>query len=425
MNTKSAMGDHTRVIQLMLIVVIALGVGFVFGSQYSTSQAQNGFALPEDAEEAFEPLFQTYNLIQQQYVDIETIDDNLLVDGAIGGMVDALEDQFSAYVEPALYPFVDSRLSGEFEGIGAVISVIEETNEIEIINILEGTPAERSGLEEGDIFVLVDGEEIIGLNTTEVAARVRGERGTVVNLTMRRGDELLEFAIERDRIELISVSSEMLDNNIGYINLADFSVNSRPEIDVAIAELGEVDGLVLDLRGNPGGLLSVATEIAGLFLEEGVILIEQFGDGEERVFEVREGVVYQIFDDGSERAYSQNAGYAGIDAPIVVLVDERSASASELVAGAWQDNGVATIMGTVTFGKGTVQVQNTLVNGGGVRLTIARWLTPNGEWITDQGITPDILVEIPEDMELAEGEDPQLEAAIDFILEQTPVTVTD
>lgn len=426
MNSKPNLGNNTRLIQTLLVIVIALGVGFLFGNVYtSTTRAQGGFDLPTEAEEEFEAFFQTYNLIQQQY--IEDIDNITLVNGAISGMVDSLDDRFSSYVDPELFPFVDTRLAGEIEGIGAVISVIEETEEIEIINVLSDTPAERAGLENGDIFVLVNGDEITGLNTTEVAALVRGPVGTVVNLTMRRDDELLEFSIERDRIEIVSVESEMLDNNIGYIRLADFSVNSRRQVDEALAEfsVGELNGLVLDLRGNPGGLLTAATEIAGLFLEEGVILVEQFGDGEERIFEVREGVVYQIFGDGSERVYNENAGYAGVDAPVVVLVDERSASASELVAGAWQDNAVATIMGTVTFGKGTVQIQNTLINGGGVRLTVARWLTPNGAWITDLGITPDVLVEIPEDVELAEGEDPQLDAAISYILEQAPVPTMD
>jgi carboxyl-terminal processing protease len=272
------------------------------------------------------------------------------------------------------------------------------------------------------------------LNSTEVAALVRGPVGTTVNLVMRRGVELIEFTVERARIELINVEYELLEDNIGYIRLANFSVDARDLIDDALVELNATDlnGLILDLRNNPGGYLTVSTEIAGLFIEEGPILIEEFGTGERRTFRVQDGIVYQTFQDGSERPFAANAGYAGVDAPIVVLINEASASASELVAGAWQASEVATIIGTTSFGKGTVQTLSTLPNGGSLRLTIARWLTPDGTSITEMGITPDIIVEMPEpqeadvDAEAAEAPtlepeaeelpDPQLEAAIEFIL---------
>jgi carboxyl-terminal processing protease len=419
-----------RQLQIGLLVLMVFGGGFLFGNQFSVSQAQTGYDIPDELETALIPLVEAYNLIDTQY--IEEIETGTLIDGAISGMVESLEDPYSTYVNAELAPFVDDRLSGEIEGIGATITLIQETGEIEIVNLLPGTPAEASGLRPGDVFVSVNGEEVFGLNSTEVAALVRGPVGTTVDLVMRRGVELIEFTVERARIELINVEYELLEDNIGYIRLANFSVDARDLIDDALVELNAADlnGLILDLRNNPGGYLTVSTEIAGLFIEEGPILIEEFGTGEQRTFRVQDGIVYQTFQDGSERPFAANAGYAGVDAPIVVLINEASASASELVAGAWQASEVATIIGTTSFGKGTVQTLSTLPNGGSLRLTIARWLTPDGISITELGITPDIVVEMPEpeepelDTETVEPgtpdaeelPDPQLDAAIEFIL---------
>jgi carboxyl-terminal processing protease len=250
----------------------------------------------------------------------------------------------------------------------------------------------------------------------ELASRVRGPAGTTVDITMRRGDELIDFTIERAHIDIPNVEYKTLDGGIGYISMAQFTATARDQVDDALAALdvNSLNGLILDLRGNPGGLLSTATEIAGLFLDNDVILIEDFGD-EQHTFRVEDGAVYESLGDNDERLYSRNAENAGISVPVVVLIDQRSASASELVAGAWQDNGAVTLVGVTSFGKGTVQVQSRLINGGGVRLTVARWLTPNGNWISGQGVTPDIVVEIPEDADLSNGEDPQLSAALDFL----------
>ncbi len=412
---------RARSLTIGLLVAVIFVAGFFIGVQYSVSRAQGGLSLPDDVQAAFEPFYQSYNLIQDQY--IEDVPVETLVNGAISGMVESLDDQYSSYADPETFAVTSNDLSGEIEGIGVVISLIEDTEEIEVVNVLPDTPAEEAGLQEGDIFVTVNGEEVAGLNTLELAVRVRGPVGTTVDITMRRGEELIDFTIPRARIEIVEVTSELLDGNIGYVRLANFSANARDQVSVAIQELQDqnIEGFILDLRGNPGGFLTSATELAGLFIENGVILEEEFGTGETRIFKVEDGVVNQIYDDGREEVYSENAAYAGLDMPIVVLVDERSASASELVAGAWQDQGVATIMGVTSFGKGTVQVQNTLVNGGGLRVTIARWLTPNGASITGIGITPDIIVEMPELAEgetLPEGVDPQLDAAVDYLLEQ-------
>jgi carboxyl-terminal processing protease len=226
---------------------------------------------------------------------------------------------------------------------------------------------------------------------------VRGPVGTVVNITFQRGDDLIDLAIKRDTIIVPNIESELLDGDIGYIKLFQFSPNARQDIDAALEALDpdRLTGLIIDFRGNPGGLLDSAISVASLLVDEGTLVTEDFGTRE------------------VELAAQGNA--LQLDIPVVLLVDETSASASELVAGAWQDYGVAIIVGETTFGKGTVQTWHTLVNGGGVRITIARWLTPEGNWIHEQGVTPDRVVEWNPATDAEAENDIQLGAAIDIL----------
>jgi len=405
-------------LQITLLIAVTFGVGVLFGTQFSSLQAQgNSTELTTEAEEAFRPLFQTYNLIQDQYID--NIEDSVLVDAAINGMVEALDDQYSNYVDAEFFGQIEDNLSGQIEGIGVTIQENED-GVIEVVNVLEGTPAERSGVQNGDIFIRVNGEDVRGLNTAELATIVRGPSGSTVEIAFSRDGEEIELTIERAPIEIPNIETEILEGDIAYIRMASFTSIARDQVNEALAELdpNSTNGLIFDLRDNPGGFLSTATEIAGMFLEEGTILIEEFGDDTTNVFKVDAGEVIQILADGSERIYSDNAAFTDLSVPVVILVNERSASASELVAGAWQDNGTVTIIGETTFGKGTVQLQNTLINGAGLRLTVARWLTPLGNSITDLGVTPDIFIPLSDEEELAlnPGEDPQLDAAVEFLL---------
>ena len=384
--------QHLSAAFLLTMVFIA---GFALGSQNAITEAQASISAPSEVEDSFEPFWQVFNLIRADYID--DVDVSVLVDGAITGMVDALEDQYSGYMDPSVYDLLNSDLEGEIEGIGVVIHTKEETGEIEVVGVLDSAPAKTAGIMPGDVFVAVDGEDVIGINQTELAVLVRGPQGSTVTITMRRGEELIDFTLTRERIIIPNVETEMLDGDIGYIKLNQFTSEARPELDAAFASLNvnELDGLVIDFRDNPGGLLSSAIDIASAFIEDGTVVVEDFGDGRTQTFEA-------------------NGSYAGIDVPIVLLVNEASASASELVAGALQDVGAATIIGETTLGKGTVQTWHELVNGGGVRLTIARWLTPSGRWIHEQGVTPDIVVEwTPESFD--ETVDPQLDAALDYL----------
>ncbi len=385
-----------RSLLIVATLTVVFFVGFAMGNQRAILQAQgNTGASSEEVARAFEAFWQTFNLIQDQYIDDVPLE--VLAEGATTGMVEALDDPFSGYMNPETFDNLNSDLSGEFEGIGVVIHTIEDTGEIEVIGLLKGAPAQGAGILPGDIFTIVDGTDVTNVDQSELAVLVRGPEGTPVNIIMRRGTELIDFEIVRARITVPNVESEILDDNIGYIRMNQFSPTARQDLDAALNEIevNDRDGLIFDLRDNPGGLLSTAIEISSAFIESGTVVIEAFSDDNERVYEA-------------------NGNFANIDVPIVVLVNEASASASELVAGALQDAGVATIMGEVTFGKGTVQQWLPLVNDGGVRLTIARWLTPERRWIHDQGVTPDIIIDWqPMTLEDYEGfDDPQILAAL-------------
>jgi carboxyl-terminal processing protease len=410
LNILTAFGQRFPQWKFVPVMMIVFAAGFMFGHQYTVISAQSSSALTPEIEEAFEPFWEVYNLIKTRYLD--PVDDTTLVDGAINGMVEVLEDQYSGYMNPETFPMMNSDLSGEVEGIGAVVSTIEETGQIRIVNVLEGSPAQEAGILPGDIFVEVDGEDVTGLSQLELVGRVRGPAGTTVRITMLRGEERIEFEIVRARI-IIPNTETATFGDIGYVKLNEFTSEARDNLDAAIESLNPEDlsGLILDLRGNPGGFLDSAVEVASAFIEEGnLILTEDFGERFDAV------------------TFEANGDYLDLGIPIVVLVDETSASASELVTGAWQDYGVVTVIGEITFGKGTVQTWQELSNGGGIRLTIARWLRPSGDWIHGVGITPDIIVEwTPEHFEdFGNPEtDPQLAAALEYLRDPDSFELSD
>ncbi|GAB1421770.1 hypothetical protein MASR2M15_19590 [Anaerolineales bacterium] len=384
-------------IQTAILILAIFAAGFIFGTILLPSAAQNTDPV-QDVDSAFEPLWEVFNLIQTDYIDDVTVQQ--LVDGAITGMVDALGDQYSSYMPTEIYKMFSSDLSGDIEGIGVVIRTLEESGLVEVVTVLPNAPAESVGVRPGDLFIAVDGQSVEGLNQTELAALVRGPAGTEVTVTFLRKDEEVSFTITRAKFEVPNVEYERLDEDIAYISMAEFSSRSLEQMLTALEELNinETKGLIFDLRGNPGGLLSSAVDIASLFIPEGdPILYEVFGDGEEQVF------------------VSKNY-YADIKVPIVVLVDSSSASASELVSGALQVTDIATLIGETTFGKGTVQTIRDLSNSSGLRLTIARYLLPNRQWIHETGVTPDIEVEWDRYEAEVDAVDLQLQAAIEFIL---------
>jgi carboxyl-terminal processing protease len=336
-------------------------------------------------------------------LDEDAIDYDMLIEYALTSMLESVGDPNTDYIAPDRFGQIVESLNADFEGIGATVRKDEETGGLRIVRPLPDSPAENAGLRADDVVVTVDGEDITSLDEDIIISKVRGPAGTQVTLGVQRGDQedLLEISITRARIALPTLDYEVFEDDIVYIRLYSFSRESDTEIESILRELDadNLNGLILDLRSNGGGYLDVSMNILGEFIEEGPLLIEKGTNNSEEI--------YQAFGDG-----------LATEVPMVVIVDQASASASEVVAGALQDYERAPVVGMQTFGKGTVQTWRTLSNGGGVRITISRWYRPSGESVSPDGVTPDIEVEFPpldEDETYSRETDPQIQAAIDIL----------
>lgn len=331
-------------------------------------------------------------LIDQIYY-LEEVGSDVLREGAYKGIVDALDDPYSVYytVEEAEEIFTQSE--GVYYGIGAYVQLDTVSGYCMISGTIKNTPAEEAGLRAGDIIYKVDGEDMAGLDLSQVVSYVKGEEGTIVHLTLVRDGEQLEADVERRKVESPTVEHSMLDDRMGYIQITEFDDVTVHQFEEAIADLkaNAAQGMVLDLRGNPGGNLSAVVDIADMLLGEGLIL-------------------YTEDKQGHREEYKSDAAMA-IDIPIVVLVDSNSASASEVLSGALKDHGKATLVGTTTFGKGIVQTIRTLRDGSAIKLTISAYYTPSGANIHGIGIEPDVEVKFDADAYYDEDFDNQLEKA--------------
>ncbi len=382
-------GAQAGVSAALLAVIFSLG--FLAGQL-----AQTPTNALSDTEQVFESFWDAFDIIESRYID--PVDVDALVDGAIDGMVRALGDAHSGYIRPELYRrSVD--YSGEFTGIGVIVEANADSGKLEVVTVIPESPAARAGMKPGDVFLEVDGERVTDYSHAELSALMQGPRGTAVSVTIQRGAEPITFDMVRETFPLPNVSWAVISDNIAHITMLDFNDLSRAQLDEAFdaVDINNTHGLIFDIRDNPGGTLASAIEIGSAFIEDGVLL-------------------RQVARNAAEEVTRTRGGFADIKAPIVVLVDETSASAAEVIAGAMQDYGVATILGEPTFGKGTVQNIPALANGGGLRLTVRRWLTPDGHWIHDQGITPDIIVEWNPEDDAARTNDLQLKAAVDYLL---------
>jgi carboxyl-terminal processing protease len=401
-------------IMVMLVVVVvagAFGAGYVARAVQAPAWTPSAVTLAapqspqitftdEDVPEEFNVFWEAWAFVEEEFYGEIPSDENRVY-GAIRGMVNAYGDENTAFIDPNRAAIFREDVSGSFEGIGATVRM-DELGRLVIAEPFVGRPAAEAGLLRGDIVVAVDGESLQGLSLYEAIGLIRGPAGTTVVLTVFRDgvDEPFEVPIERARIEIEVVESERLEGDIGYVRLTEFSRGSTGKMAEAIKALeaeGALEGLILDLRDNPGGLLDESIFVTSQFIDEGVITIEKLKGDEEQVFEAQPGGVAP-------------------DVPLVVLVNRGSASASEIVAGAIQDSGRGTVLGEQTFGKGTVQIPHALSNGSELRVTIAEWLTPNGKQIDGEGIVPDVYVERTQE-DFVEGLDPQLEQAIEYFLE--------
>jgi carboxyl-terminal processing protease len=362
----------------------------------SASAIQSG--TPSELQTTFRPFWEAWDIVHREYAD-QPVDDVALMQGAIRGMLQALGDPHTAYMTPDEVAIASTHLDGELEGIGATVETAGSYTRI--VSPLPGSPAEQVGVLPGDLIIKINGEDIADQALTTVVSKVRGPAGSSVVLTIQREGEsdLLEFTIVRAKITIPSVESQLLRGNVGYVKINSFGDKTDGELSKQLRDLmaQRPVGLILDLRGNPGGYLTTAVDVVSQFIPDGVVMLERFGDGR-------------------EKTYTAEGNGIATDIPLVVLVDKGSASASEIVAGAIQDRQRGTIVGEQSYGKGSVQQPHNLSgpNGGEVRVTIARWLTPNGNWIHKTGITPDVAVErTPEDREA--NRDPQLEKAIEVL----------
>ena len=354
--------------------------------------------LSEEDQETFQLFWEVWGLVQQYFYG-DLPDMQQVTYAAIHGMLNSLDDPYTAFIEPQAAAIIAEDATGEFQGIGAYVEMDEESGKVIITGVFEGGPAEKAGLQEGDLISEVDGVSIVGKTLYEAIGLIRGPAGTSVTLLVEREgvDEPFEVTVVRAKLEIPIVEYKMLDDGVGYISLREFSATAEKNVREALEDLlsQEPVGIVLDLRQNPGGWLDQAIGVADLFLDDGTILIERWSDGQEKRYEAHPGDV-------------------GEEVPLVVLVNGGSASASEIVAGALQDRERATLIGETTFGKGSVQRPFTLGDGSELRVTIARWFTPNDRAIHGRGITPDIVVPWPEDA--GPDEDPQLDRAVEYLL---------
>ena len=393
----------------IVLVVCVFGGGFVVGNfvpvlkptpvpTLPATSLDNHGGTPTDLQTQFAPFWQSWDLVHQNYVD-QPVDNTKLVQGAIRGMLDALGDPHTGYWTPQETTDANMAMQGEYDGIGAYVDTRGEY--LTITKPIPGYPAEQAGLQIGDQIISVDGQDVTGMDPDLIRmTKVMGPAGTAVHLTINRAgvDQPLEFNITRAHIVIPSVTSKMLDNNIAYIQITVFGNTTASDFHDHLSQLiaQNPSGIILDLRDNGGGYLDAGVSVASEFIDHGVILYEQIGDG-------------------SRTDYPAVSGGLATTIPLVVLVNENTASASEIVSGAIQDDGRGKLVGVLTYGKGSVQNWIPLSDGGTARITIAKWLTPNGRTIDKIGLTPDVVITMTQE-DYTAGRDPQLDAAVQLLL---------
>ena len=367
-----------------LLLAVTLALVFTGGCFFSNTPTSTATSDPNR-----EAIAEAWDIIQENYVDQSRLDSANLTQGAIEGMLEALDDPYSSYLDPETFTLAQSFLGGTYDGIGAYVTMKDE--KITIIAPIAGSPADKAGVKAGDTVLEIDGESTAGMSLAEAIIKIRGPKGTAVRIQLLHEGETtpVEIEVVRDTLELPSLSYEM-KGETAYINITDFTARTPDELDAALESIEDqgATAIILDLRGNPGGLLDEVVEVTSFFLQEGIVVQVRSNQGEIEIHYVNE--------DRPET-----------NLPMVVLVDENSASGSEVLAGALQDHKRATIAGTTTYGKGSVNSLYPLSDGSGLYITIARWLTPEGRLIEGQGIEPDITLNIT-------GEE-EVQWAIDYL----------
>lgn len=390
-NSKKWLSKLTAV--FVCAAIFALGYGLGAGNIKLGGLKSEQKNLPKDLN---------LNSVQQVYDSLKDnfdgqLDVNKLLDGLKHGITQAAGDPYTDYFTPEEAKNFQDQLNGTFQGIGAELSKDSHNNLI-VVSPIAGFPAEKAGLKAKDIITGIDGASTVNMSVDQAVSKIRGPKGTVVSLKIVRDNTQLTIKITRDEIKIPSVSSKILSGNIGYIKINEFSSDTG-ELARNVAEkfkLANVKGVILDLRGNPGGELNAAVDVSSLWLKQGSIVLS----------ERRDGQVIQTHNSNG------NSILKGVKT--VILIDEGSASASEITAGALHDNHVATLLGVKSFGKGSVQQIVNFGDGSMLKVTIARWYTPDGKNIDKQGISPDKTI-LRTDADIKAGRDPQLDAAKSYL----------
>ena len=389
----------------IILVIISLIIGFVGGSYFQAHQIpapvvgnliNKDINQPKDID--FSVFWTAWDLLHSKYVDKSKLDTQNLVFGAIDGMVKAVGDPYTVFFRPKESKEFNEQISGSFSGIGIEIGLKDDV--LTVIAPIKNTPAARAGLLAGDKILKIDDKKTEGMKLDEAVSLIRGPKGTSVKLTILRekAKETKEVAIVRDIIKIPAVEWKLLGEDTAYIEIFTFNKNVDSEFEKAAREIAESKAkrIILDLRDNPGGLLDSAINIAGYFLDaDKVVAIERFGDGREEQFETQPNARLKNY-------------------PVVVLINKGSASASEILAGALKDNRGVLIIGETSFGKGSVQEMADLPQKTSLKITVAKWLTPSGKSIDENGIKPDVEAKMTEN-DIKEGKDPQLDKALEII----------
>ncbi|OGZ17927.1 MAG: hypothetical protein A2Z78_01840 [Candidatus Nealsonbacteria bacterium RBG_13_36_15] len=396
---------------IILLLMVSFGFGVFFGRSSVEPKIIFGVTNPEEGKPQdidFSLFWRTWATLQEKFVDKENFDYQKMLYGAISGMVNALDDPYTVFFSPDANKQFREDVSGKFEGVGMEVGM--RNNELTIISPLEGTPAQKAGLRAGDKIIKIGDKITIDLTIDEAVSLIRGPKGTEVILTIFRDgwETTKDITIVRGVIEIPSLKWELLaspgeaggkEDKIAFIKLYQFHEKAGIDFSKAAFEIlnSSTEKIILDLRNNPGGYLEISQDIAGWFLEKGqVVVIEDFGEGKEKEY------------------YKAGGNELLLRYPIVVLINQGSASASEILAAALRDNRGVKIIGETSFGKGSVQELEDLPGGSSLKITIAKWLTPKGEVLTDIGLEPDIKVEMTTE-DYDKERDPQLDKAIEII----------
>ncbi len=388
--------NYAEVIVIMIITLILGGVIGSFITYLSKDTVKEDKQICSTIPKEMNEFLDTYENIMNNYY--EKVDSNGLLEAGINGMLQYLDDDYSVYMDQETTEDFDEQVEGKYTGIGVEIQLTE--NGVVVNRVFDKSPAKEAGILKGDLFLKVNGVEVTESNPSEIATMIKKDEDGKVDVVVKRGEEEKSFNISLKEVDIESVETEVFEQNgkkIGYIKLSVFASNTYQQFERKLMELEgkKIDSLIIDVRDNSGGYLSSVTDIASLFLSKSKIVYQLD----------TKGIVEQIYaNSNTKREYD-----------IVVLTNKASASASEILAGALQESYGAKVIGTNTFGKGTVQAAYKLKSGATVKYTIQKWLTPKGNWVNEKGITPDIEVELSEEYykTFDKKDDNQLQKAIE------------